>query len=228
MKGGHADYQARSYTRAVPMLIALLVACESYRVSTPVSTGAAAGLQRAALTTVQRIAGPVVMVEVPSPVPEATDEPEPAYGTEAYFAKQKAAKGIKVPEGDGRGGFFQIFGGEQNGPPPPPAKTIAEVSRLSSALTRRFHLLFHPTLPNSHTQAFPNVLSAEERSVLVGAMKTNGLTNFGAAFAKPDTNWDGVRAAQPLLGERSDKELYDAYMEQTTFKGFGSLFSGGG
>lgn len=57
-------------------------------------------------------------------------------------------------------------------------------------------------------------------------MKANGLTNFGAAFAKTDTSWDAVRSSQPLLAERSDKELYDAYMEQTTFKGFGSLFGG--
>tara|TARA_B100000780_G_scaffold268014_1_gene225594 strand:+ start:345 stop:536 length:192 start_codon:yes stop_codon:yes gene_type:complete len=62
--------------------------------------------------------------------------------------------------------------------------------------------------------------------VLVEAMKANGLTNFGAAFAKTDTSWDAVRSSQPLLAERSDKELYDAYMEQTTFKGFGSLFGG--
>ena len=60
--------------------------------------------------------------------------------------------------------------------------------------------------------------------MLIEAMKANGLTNFGAAFAKPDTSWDAVRASQPLLAERSDKDLYDAYMEQTTFKGFGSLF----
>ena len=56
-------------------------------------------------------------------------------------------------------------------------------------------------------------------------MKANGLTNFGAPVAKPDTSWDAVRSSQPLRAERSDKELYDAYMEQTTFKGFGSLFS---
>ena len=80
--------------------------------------------------------------------------------------------------------------------------------------------------PIPHTQAFPNVLSPEERKVLIEAMKANGLTNFGAAFAKTDTSWDAVRSSQPLLAERSDKELYDAYMEQTTFKGFGSLFGG--
>ena len=79
--------------------------------------------------------------------------------------------------------------------------------------------------PIPHAQAFPNVLSPEERKVLIEAMKANGLTNFGAVFAKPDTSWDAVRSSQPLLAERSDKELYDAYMEQTTFKGFGSLFS---
>ena len=64
-----------------------------------------------------------------SPAPEAADAaPEPAYGTEAYFAKEKAKKGIATPEGDPRGGFFQIFGGD-SGPEPAPAKSIAEVSR---------------------------------------------------------------------------------------------------
>lgn len=77
-------------------------------------------------------------------------------------------------------------------------------------------------------QAFPNVLSADERKVLIEAMKANKMTNFGAAFARATDSWDAVRASHPILAERSDKELYDAYMDQTTFKGFGSLFGGGG
>merc|ERR1740130_520640 len=127
------------------MIAALLVGVEGYRV------GSAAVL--------------LMQEDGPSPAPEAADEPEPAYGTEAYFAKEKAKKGIATPEGDPRGGFFQIFGGE-SGPEPAPAKSIAE--------------------------AFPNVLSPEERKVLIEAMKANGLTNFGAVFAKPDTSWDAV------------------------------------
>ena len=53
-------------------------------------------------------------------------------------------------------------------------------------------------------------------------MKANKMTNFGAAFARATDSWDAVRASHPILAERSDKELYDAYMDQTTFKGFGS------
>ena len=72
------------------------------------------------------------------------------------------------------------------------------------------------------------MLSADERKVLIEAMKANKMTNFGAAFARATDSWDAVRASHPILAERSDKELYDAYMDQTTFKGFGSLFGGGG
>ena len=89
-----------------------------------------------------------------------------------------------------------------------------------------------PSGPSSESiatwQAFPNVLSADERKVLIEAMKANKMTNFGAAFARATDSWDAVRASHPILAERSDKELYDAYMDQTTFKGFGSLFGGGG
>ena len=108
-------------------IAALLVGVEGYRV------GSAAGLQRAAPATLQQRAAVLIMQEdSPSPAPEAADEPEPAYGTEAYFAKEKAKKGINTPEGDPRGGFFQIFGGDNDGPEPPPAKTIAEVRRVVS------------------------------------------------------------------------------------------------
>ena len=107
-------------------MIALLVGVEGYRVGTVSATG----LQRAAPATLQQRAAVLVMQEDgQSPAPEAADAaPEPAYGTEAYFAKEKAKKGIATPEGDPRGGFFQIFGGE-SGPEPAPAKSIAEVSR---------------------------------------------------------------------------------------------------
>ena len=108
------------------MIALLVVGVEGYRV------GSAAGLQRAAPATLQQRAAVLIMQEDgPSPAPEAADEPEPAYGTEAYFAKEKAKKGIATPEGDPRGGFFQIFGGE-SGPEPAPAKSIAEVSRAVS------------------------------------------------------------------------------------------------
>ena len=108
-------------------MIALLVGVEGYRVGTVSATG----LQRAAPATLQQRAVLVMQEDGPSSAPEAADEPEPAYGTEAYFAKEKAKKGIATPEGDPRGGFFQIFGGE-SGPEPAPAKSIAEVSRAVS------------------------------------------------------------------------------------------------
>jgi hypothetical protein len=108
-------------------MIALLVGVEGFRAGTV----SAAGLQRAAPAILQQRTAVLIMQEDgPSPAPEAADEPEPAYGTEAYFAKDKAKKGILTPEGDPRGGFFQIFGGGEGGSEePPPAKTIAEVSR---------------------------------------------------------------------------------------------------
>ena len=110
-------------------MIALLVGVEGFRAGTV----SAAGLQRAAPAILQQRTAVLIMQEDgPSPAPEAADEPEPAYGTEAYFAKEKAKKGINTPEGDPRGGFFQIFGGDNDGPEPPPAKTIAEVRRVVS------------------------------------------------------------------------------------------------
>merc|ERR1712205_209328 len=95
----------------------------------------------------------------PEEAPEDVAPPAPApYGTEAYFAQQKAAKGIAVPDEEGKEGFFEIFGlsGARDKPPPPPATKIED--------------------------AFPNVLSADERKVLIEAMKANKMTNFGAAF----------------------------------------------
>ena len=61
-------------------MIALLVGVEGYRVGTVSATG----LHRAAQ---QRAAVLVMLEDGPS-----ADAPEPAYGTEAYFAKEKAKK----------------------------------------------------------------------------------------------------------------------------------------
>ena len=138
--------------------------------------------------------------EAPPPAEPEEEPPAPAYGTEAYFAAQRKGTPAEAVDDPDREGFFQIFGGRDK-PPPPPATKIED--------------------------AFPNVLSADERKVLIEAMRANGLTNFGAPFARPDTSWDAVRASYPILAERSDEDLYSAYMDQTTFKGFGSLFGGG-
>ena len=66
--------------------------------------------------------------------------------------------------------------------------------------------------------------------MLIQAMKANGLQNFGAPFAKPDTSWDAVRSSQPLLAERSDKELYDATLGDLAvlFQENFEQFQGGG
>ena len=107
-------------------MLALVFAAAGYRLSTTCSS--VKPLQQ--LQAATRV---MMQEESPGPPEEAPEDvapPAPApYGTEAYFAQQKAAKGIAVPDEEGKEGFFEIFGlsGARDKPPPPPATKIEDV-----------------------------------------------------------------------------------------------------
>ena len=62
--------------------------------------------------------------------------------------------------------------------------------------------------------AFTNVLTEAEEAVLVKAMRAAKMVWFGVPYATKKSDWDGARAAEPLLAGRSNEELYAAYMSK--------------
>ena len=58
------------------------------------------------------------------------------------------------------------------------------------------------------------MLTEAEEAVLVKAMRAAKMVWFGVPYATKKSDWDGARAAEPLLAGRSNEELYAAYMSK--------------